>query len=222
MLGEETAEERAVSRDALFARINKEIELKQGCRFTGFIEVQRVPGNFHIGHHAFGDIMQNLDRQGIKLDNSFKINHLSFGEKTRFSSIKSRFPDTDIQHPLDGYELSRKDNLDNKMRSLFSIKAVPSIFESDWGFGDWFASEVFQLNSHEEHRMEGSNENLIIFQYKVSPVAVRYSNHRENTAQFLINICAIIGGVFTIAGIVDSIIHKTSKLIFKESINKLS
>ncbi|MFN9902723.1 MAG: hypothetical protein ACK55Z_28870 [bacterium] len=53
-------------------------------------------------------------------------------------------------------------------------------------------------------------------------MAVRYSNSRENIAQFLINICAIIGGIFTVAGIVDALIHKSSKMIFKEQINKLS
>jgi len=65
-------------------------------------------------------------------------------------------------------------------------------------------------------------DNIIVFNYKVSPVAVRYSNSRENIAQFLINICAIIGGIFTVAGIVDALIHKSSKIIFKESLNKLA
>ena len=64
-------------------------------------------------------------------------------------------------------------------------------------------------------------ESLIIFNYEVSPFAVRYSNARENFLQFFINMLAIIGGVFTFAGIVDSIIHKGSKLLFKERINKL-
>jgi len=118
--------------------------------------VQRVPGNFHIAHHAFPDIMSAIDRMGIKLDNSFKINHLSFGEKARFDKIKGRFPDTDIQHPLDGYAVNRDDNLDAKMRSTFFIKAVPSIFESDFGFGDWFATEVFQLQAHQEQAFQGT------------------------------------------------------------------
>lgn len=55
-----------------------------------------------------------------------------------------------------------------------------------------------------------------MFNYKVNPVAVNYSNSRENLAQFSINIFAIIGGIFTVAGIVDAILHKSSKIIFKE------
>ena len=102
---------------------------------------------------------------------------------------------------------------------MFAISAVPSIFESDFGFGDMLSTEVFQLAVHHEH--QHGNENIIVFNYRVSPVAVHYSNSRENLAQFLINICAIIGGIFTVAGIVDSIIHKSSKMFFKDSINKL-
>ena len=183
-----------------------------------------MPGNFHIGHHAFFDMIQMLDGKGIMLDNSFKINHLSFGELANFDRIKGRFPDTDIQHPLDTYErINVKENgkVAKITRSMFAIQAVPSIFESDFGFGDWFATEVFQLKVHQEHAGD-SQENIIIFNYKVSPVAVQYSNSRENIAQFLINICAIIGGIFTVAGIIDSLIHKSSKMIFKDSINKLS
>jgi hypothetical protein len=84
--------------------------------------VQRVPGNFHIAHHAFGDIMQLLNGNGIFLDNSFKINHISFGEKVRFDRIKGRFPDTDIQHPLDGYNKMRDpEKKKEKLKSMFAI-----------------------------------------------------------------------------------------------------
>ena len=64
-------------------------------------------------------------------------------------------------------------------------------------------------------------ESLIIFNYEVSPFAVMFTNAQENFLQFLINMCAIIGGVFTVAGIIDSCIHSSSKILFKDRINKL-
>ena len=114
---------------------------------------------------------------------------------------------------------------DGVLKVLFYLKAVPSIFEADSFiankiFGEWFATEVFQLKA--AHEIDANaHENLIQFKYEVSPFAVRYSNAKENIFQFLINICAIIGGIFTVAGIIDSLIHKTSKIVFKDSINKL-
>lgn len=63
---------------------------------------------------------------------------------------------------------------------------------------------------------------MIVFNYSIQQVSVLYSNRRENIFQFLINLCAIVGGVFTVTRMVDGVIHKTSKLILKQSMNKLS
>lgn len=115
------------------------------------------------------------------------------------------------------------------MRVGFYLKAVPSIFLSE--FATWMLKifqsnrlmhyfEVFQLTATSETEYQ-SFESLIIFNYEVSPFAVQYTNARENIVQFLISMCGIIGGVFTMAGIVDSIIHKGSKMVFKDRIGKL-
>ena len=114
------------------------------------------------------------------------------------------------------------------MRVGFYIKAVPAIFLGELAsLAVNFLSksfmhkfEVFQLTASSETEFQ-SFESLIIFNYEVSPFAVIYTNAKENFFQFLISMCAIIGGVFTFAGIVDSIIHKGSKIVFKERINKL-
>jgi len=115
------------------------------------------------------------------------------------------------------------------MRVGFYIKAVPALFLSE--FSTWFLkifddrrllhrNEVFQLTASSETEFQ-SYESLIIFNYEVSPFAISYTNARENFLQFLINMCAIVGGVFTFASIVDSLIHKGSKMVFKDRINKL-
>ena len=38
----------------------------------------------------------------------------------------------------------------------------------------------------------------IVFNYKIHQLAVAYTNYNENFFQFLINLCAILGGVFTV------------------------
>ena len=106
------------------------------------------------------------------------------------------------------------------MRVGFHIDVIPSIF-TDHGLGIQTTIETFQMTSSYEIDKEHV-EDIIEFNYKISPIAVRYKNEKESIFSFLINICAIIGGIFTLAGIVDSIVHKGSKIIFKNSINKLS
>ena len=128
-----------------------------------------------------------LAQKGYSLNNSFKINHLSFGEPRDFKEIAARYPDAGVMHPLDGFERKLPEDK-NAMRVGFYLKAVPAIFLSE--FGSWFLrmfdskkimhkNEVFQLTASSETEFQ-SFESLIIFNYEVSPFAVGYSNEREN------------------------------------------
>ena len=83
----ESWQEKNANRREVADRIEEELKAGQGCRIEGFAEAVRVPGNFHIGHHAFGDIVQHLNMKGHTLDNSFKINHISFGDLADFEKI---------------------------------------------------------------------------------------------------------------------------------------
>ena len=120
-------------------------------------------------------------------DNSFKINHLSFGERKDFDEIARRYPDAGVMHPLDGFERMKPEE-QKAMRVGFYVKAVPAIFLSE--FASWIfrifdskkllhKNEVFQLTASSETEFQ-SFESLIIFNYEVSPFAVLYSNEREN------------------------------------------
>ena len=82
------------------------------------------------------------------------------------------------------------------MRVGFFLNAVPSEFEADHGIGDVFTTEAFQLTSSQEIDND-YQEDVIFFNFQISPIAVHYTNAKENIFQFLINICAIIGGIFT-------------------------
>ena len=166
--------------------------------------------------------------KGYRFNNSFVINHLSFGEKQDFETIAAHYPDTGVMHPLDGFARDLPDD-QRAMRVGFYLKAVPAIFLGEFGsfmvnfmgMGSLLhRTEVFQLTASSETEFQ-SFESLIIFNYEVSPFAILYTNARENFLQFIISICAIIGGIFTMAGIVDSIIHKGSKIVFKDRIGKL-
>ena len=106
------------------------------------------------------------------------------------------------------------------MRVGFFLQAIPAEFEADHAYGSLFTTETFQLTATYEIDNDYT-EDLIFFNYQISPVAVHYTNSKENVFQFLINICAIIGGIFTVASIIDALLHKGSKILFKRDINKL-
>lgn len=72
--------------------VKSEIEKKEGCQVFGHFFVNKVPGNFHISAHAYGQVIQQLASMGLfKFDLSHTINHLSFGEYKEIEKIQSVF-----------------------------------------------------------------------------------------------------------------------------------
>jgi hypothetical protein len=57
--------------------------------------------------------------------------------------------------------------------------------------------------------------------YTLSPISVVMAEVRQPTYRFLTNLCAIIGGVFTVIGLVDSLLHGVAgSLRYKRGIGK--
>lgn len=62
---------------------------EEGCNLVGSFDVNRVPGNFHISSHAFGNIITRVFQESDykTIDVSHTINHLSFGHEEDMSYI---------------------------------------------------------------------------------------------------------------------------------------
>ncbi|KAJ1617014.1 hypothetical protein T492DRAFT_917989 [Pavlovales sp. CCMP2436] len=56
----------------------------------------------------------------------------------------------------------------------------------------------------------------VVFSYDFSPLRVLISERRTELASFLTQVCAIIGGVFTVVGIVDSVLFHTGDLLARK------
>lgn len=54
------------------------------------------------------------------------------------------------------------------------------------------------------------------FQYELSPLMVKYTEKERSLGHFLTNVCAIIGGVYTVAGLIDSFLYHSVRLIQKK------
>lgn len=53
----------------------------------------------------------------------------------------------------------------------------------------------------------------IFFQYELSPLMVKYTEKERSFGHFITNLCAIIGGVYTVAGLFDKILYNSFQLI---------
>lgn len=58
------------------------------------------------------------------------------------------------------------------------------------------------------------------FSYDMSPIQIVVRESRKAFYHFVTTLCAIIGGIFTVAGIVDGVFHTSVKLAKKVELGK--
>eukprot|EP01117_Protostelium_nocturnum_P017237 TRINITY_DN698_c0_g1_i1.p1 TRINITY_DN698_c0_g1~~TRINITY_DN698_c0_g1_i1.p1 ORF type:complete len:376 (+),score=129.04 TRINITY_DN698_c0_g1_i1:114-1241(+) len=178
----------------------------EGCKVYGFLEVNKVAGNVHFapGKSFQHQHMHVHDLQPFKNMNfnlSHHIHKFSFGLE---------YPG--IMNPLDN--LQKDAHASHGMYQYF-LKVVPTEYKSFGGevinTNQYSVTEHFKVLRGGEHGLPG-----VFFMYELSPIRVKYSESSKSFAHFLTGICAIIGGVFTVAGIVDSFIYTSMKSLKKK------
>lgn len=187
-----------------YEEVKKAILNEEGCKLEGTIQVLRVPGNFHISTHAYGNIVTKLMSEGIfSTDLSHKINHISFGDETDLKNIKSKF-DVGILNPIDGVE--KIDHVNQKIYEYY-LKVVPTTYMDINGH----ALHAHQFTSNSNENINKMMISTIFFRYDISPILIRITQYKEELFHFFIQICAIIGGLFTVMGILDHMLYKLTK-----------
>nr|CAD1833155.1 unnamed protein product [Ananas comosus var. bracteatus] len=164
-------------------------EQGEGCNIHGFLEVNKVAGNFHF---APGKKRYNL---------SHRINKLSFGRE---------FPGA--INPLDGASWAHQTS--SGMYQYF-IKVVPTIYTDIRGHK--IHSNQFSVTEHFRDAVGYPRPpNGVFFFYEFSPIKVIFTEENSSLLHFLTNICAIVGGIITVAGIIDSFVYHGHRAIKKK------
>lgn len=196
--------------DELLRALNED----EGCLIDGFVEVNKVPGNIHISYHAFRNVWENLveshKEEYKKLKLWHKINHLSFGDKNIPANELNSFgiyPHSDMPNFI---------TLDNKQPNFdYYVKIVPHLLRNDAENSTWL-NHQFSL-SFQNRRSEDSEMAMIMINYEMSEVTTLLTKKKNSFTQFLIDICAIVGGIFVISSIINRIILNIFDLSEKDS-----
>lgn len=189
-----------------------QVKANEGCQIVGFIQVNKVPGNFHISMHAHHDIiMQAFDNALPRLDLSHKIGHISFGENRELMEIRSEFQEG-VLTPLDGIKRYRAESVQMPINYEYYIKVVPTTYHTLAGKEHYV--HQFTVNTNE---VMVNSFPAVYFRYDLSPVTVRFTQVKESFFHFMVQVCAIVGGLFTVAGLVDSMIHSSMRRILKKA-----
>uniref|UniRef100_A0A674N7W2 Endoplasmic reticulum-Golgi intermediate compartment protein n=1 Tax=Takifugu rubripes TaxID=31033 RepID=A0A674N7W2_TAKRU len=160
----------------------------EGCQVYGVLEVNKVAGNFHF---APGKSFQQSHVHGKSHFSCLVETHLSLWD------------------PQKGFSSS--------MMYQYFVKIVPTIYVKTDG-------EVLKTNQFSVTRHEKVANGLIGDQglpgvfvlYELSPMMVKFTEKHRSFTHFLTGVCAIIGGVFTVAGLIDSLIYHSARVIQKK------
>lgn len=181
------------------------LQENEGCQVFGYLEVNRVAGNFHVApgrsfqqHHLH--VHDLLPYSSTDFNVSHTIRHLSFGTKIPGKS-----------NPLDDTVVMTEDGA---MMYQYYVKIVPTRYvRID---GRTLSTNQFSVTRHQKSIKSSSGEQglpgLFII-YELSPLMVLYTEKQKSLTHFLTGICAIIGGVFTVAGLIDAMIYHSARAI---------
>ncbi|XP_004612590.1 endoplasmic reticulum-Golgi intermediate compartment protein 3 isoform X1 [Sorex araneus] len=185
----------------------------EGCQVYGFLEVNKVAGNFHFApgksfqqSHVHVHAVEIHDLQSFGLDNinmTHYIRHLSFGED---------YPG--IVNPLDRTNVTAPQA---SMMFQYFVKVVPTVYmKVD---GEVLRTNQFSVTRHEKvaNGLMGDQGLPGVFVlYELSPMMVKLTEKHRSFTHFLTGVCAIIGGMFTVAGLIDSLIYHSARAIQKK------
>eukprot|EP00696_Hemimastix_kukwesjijk_P001971 gnl/Hemi2/12403_TR4235_c0_g1_i1.p1 gnl/Hemi2/12403_TR4235_c0_g1~~gnl/Hemi2/12403_TR4235_c0_g1_i1.p1 ORF type:complete len:401 (+),score=170.66 gnl/Hemi2/12403_TR4235_c0_g1_i1:81-1283(+) len=210
-----TDEEKEFSQCSVEGLVNRmRLQSGEGCEVYGFLEVSKVAGNFHFApgksfSHANLHIHDLMSIGGSQpaFNISHTVNRLSFGED---------FPNR--VNPLDGQKNGFDDNAQAGMYQYF-IKIVPTAY--NYLNGNTLHTNQYSVTDHfrpiaSAGHAHGRNLPGVFFFYDLSPIMVDITESRPSLAHFLTGLCAIIGGVFTVCGIIDGFIYHSIRTIFSK------
>ncbi|AQK86878.1 Endoplasmic reticulum vesicle transporter protein [Zea mays] len=177
----------------------------EGCNVHGFLDVSKVAGNFHFAPGK-GFYESNIDVPELSLleggfNITHKINKLSFG---------TEFPG--VVNPLDGAQWTQPAS-DGTYQ--YFIKVVPTIYTDIRGHN--IHSNQFSVTEHfRDGNVRPKPQPGVFFFYDFSPIKVIFTEESRSLLHYLTNLCAIVGGVFTVSGIIDSFIYHGQKALKKK------
>lgn len=173
----------------------------KGCNFHATFQINKVPGNFHVSTHS-------AKTQPDNPDFTHRIVEVRFGGKIVAKNVIGSF------NPLAGVQKSTDFGIESHD---YIMKVVPTIYEKYSG-----ETTISYQYTYAYRSFVGRGMPALWFRYDLSPLTVRYKEKGEPIFSFLTAVCAVVGGVFTVAGIIDGLVFSASEIYKKLEIGKLS
>eukprot|EP00931_Biecheleriopsis_adriatica_P064307 TRINITY_DN39102_c0_g1_i1.p1 TRINITY_DN39102_c0_g1~~TRINITY_DN39102_c0_g1_i1.p1 ORF type:complete len:673 (-),score=128.63 TRINITY_DN39102_c0_g1_i1:45-2042(-) len=176
-------------RDSEESRKRKE-QKGESCRIHGYFDVNRVPGNFHIGTHgaATPSYLSFYDEPAPPQQNMWHtINSLAFMDIASNQLLNNT-------QPLDGFESPK----------AFTFQYYLTISPATKRRDDGTALDGYQFRS----ASFVTNELIgpaVFFRMDMDPIRVTYFREEVRFSKFIVSICAVVGGCIAICSMLAQI-----------------
>ncbi|KAH9080598.1 Sec1 family-domain-containing protein [Lactarius deliciosus] len=216
-------------------------QASEGCNIAGLVRVNKVIGSVHISpgrsfqsaQSQFYELVPYLKDDGNRHDFSHTIHHMYFTADDEADASKAQVSKEMrerlgiYQNPLDAH-MGRT----SKAQYMFQyfLKVVSTQFHTlD---GRIVNSHQYSVTHFERDLTTGQAGNTeegiqiqhgivgvpgTLFNYEISPILVAHRETRQSFAHFLTSTCAIVGGVLTVASILDSALFATQRSLKKNA-----
>jgi len=178
---------------------NLKAQAEEGCSMHGFLLVNKVAGNFHFApgksfqqHNVHIHDLQPFGRSVFNM--SHEIRHLSFG--VDYPGLVNPLDDHNQVSPEDGSHMYQ-----------YYLKIVPTRYRKI--NGQSINTNQYSVTTHKKavtQKLGDTGLPGVFFMFEISPILVQMKESRRSFTHFLTGVCAIIGGIFTVAGMIDSLI----------------
>jgi hypothetical protein len=170
-----------------------ESETHEGCNVFGYIDVSRAPGTIHVAPHS---PRHSFDFSALNTTHS--IDHLSFGLELT-ARERAQLPPSVLRQltTLDGTLFLASQPTETKEHH---VNIMPTSFGSP---SESITTYQFTATSHGRTRETIPS---VVISYDVSPIHAHVTETQTPMTDFLISLCAIIGGAVSVFGIVDAVL----------------
>lgn len=181
-----------------------------GCQLSGFLMVDRTPGNFQIKARS-----KSHDLVASMTNVSHEIHLLSVGDPSLIRMIERNR----VTAPANLKEKLQPMNgnvyVTNEPHTAYHhhLKMVTTNYKyKNYQLGERIGTSYQLLAQSQLSRYETDEVPEAKFSYDLSPVAISYRETSRKWYDYVTSIMAIIGGSFTVVGMMESTVHSiTSK-----------
>jgi len=182
----------------------------EGCHVRGFLQVPRGKGDFHIAAGAgFSQRHEEHQHHIHQIDwsrlNKFNITHI-------VNSLSFGPPIPNLANPLDNHFVLAS----TLAQHIYMIQVIPTTYDAG---GQLLFTHQYSFTQHHHHVKMGNDFVLpgVYFRYDINPLMIHIHAKNFSFANFVTRLCAIIGGLYVVFGIVYSLTAKVVKTAKKKT-----